>query len=161
MAPIGINNSTLFRIGGFYTQNDIREVVHYASLRQITIIPEIEMPGHSLAALAAYPEFSCVGSIKEVGRAWGGFEDVFCVKDSTFSFLEEVLTEVLELFPSKYIHIGGDECPKDRWSKCPNCANTRYENNLRDGEELQSYFIRRIEKFLNSRCTNYLGGMKY
>ncbi|MBK7967124.1 MAG: beta-N-acetylhexosaminidase [Bacteroidetes bacterium] len=143
--------------GGFYTQSDIREVVNYASQRQITVIPEIEMPGHSLAALAAYPEYSCLGYVKEVGRGWGGYEDVFCVKDSTFTFLEDVLTEVMELFPSKYIHIGGDECPKERWSKCPNCANTRFENNLRNDEELQSYFIQRIEKFLNSKGRQLIG----
>jgi hexosaminidase len=143
--------------GGFYTQDDIREVVKYATQRQITIIPEIEMPGHSLAALAAYPEYSCMGFVKEVGRGWGGYEDVFCVKDSTFAFLEDVLTEVMELFPSKFIHIGGDECPKERWSKCPKCANTCFENNLRDGEELQSYFIQRIEKFLNSKGRHLIG----
>jgi hexosaminidase len=143
--------------GGFYTQDDIREVVIYAAQRHITVIPEIEMPGHSLAALAAYPEYSCLGYVKEVGRGWGGYDDVFCVKDSTFAFLEDVLTEVMELFPSEYIHIGGDECPKERWSKCPKCTNTRYENNLRDGEELQSYFIRRIEKFLNSKGRQLVG----
>ena len=143
--------------GGFYTQNDIREVVYYASQRQVTIIPEIEMPGHSLAALAAYPEYSCLGTVKEVGRAWGGFDDVFCVNDSTFSFLEDVLSEVIELFPSKYIHIGGDECPKLRWSQCPKCLNTRFEKNLNNEDELQSYFIQRIEKFLNSKGRQIIG----
>ncbi|MFN0188243.1 MAG: beta-N-acetylhexosaminidase, partial [Bacteroidia bacterium] len=143
--------------GGYYTQNDIREVVQYASQRQITIIPEIEMPGHSLAALAAYPEYSCLGTVKEVGRAWGGYDDVFCVNDSTFSFLEDVLSEVIELFPSTYIHIGGDECPKERWSRCPKCLNTRFENDLSNEEELQSYFIQRIEKYLNSKGRQIIG----
>lgn len=143
--------------GGFYTQDDIREVVAYAAQRQITVLPEIEMPGHSLAALAAYPEYSCLGDVKEVAKGWGGFDDVFCVNDSTFAFLEDVLTEVLELFPSKFIHIGGDECPKERWRKCPKCLNTRFVNNLRDEDELQSYFIQRIEKFLNSKGRQLVG----
>jgi len=143
--------------GGFYTQADIREVVNYATKRQITIIPEIEMPGHAVAALAAYPEYSCTGDVKDVEKGWGVFEDVFCVKDSTFSFLEDVLTEVIALFPSKFIHIGGDECPKERWTKCPHCINTRYENNLRDEHELQSYFVQRIEKFLNSKGRQIIG----
>lgn len=145
------------RYGGFYTQEDIKEVVAYAAQRQITIIPEIEMPGHAMAALAAYPEYSCTGSVKEVAKAWGVFEDVFCVKDSTFTFLEDILTEVIDLFPSKYIHIGGDECPKERWKVCPNCLETRYANNLRDEHELQSYFIQRIEKFLNSKGRQIIG----
>jgi len=143
--------------GGFYMQDDIREVVDYATKRQITIIPEIEMPGHAVAALAAYPEYSCTGDVKDVEKGWGVFEDVFCVKDSTFSFLEDVLTEVIALFPSKFIHIGGDECPKERWTKCPHCINTRYENNLRDEHELQSYFVQRIEKFLNSKGRQIIG----
>ncbi|MFM1744243.1 MAG: hypothetical protein RLZZ630_180 [Bacteroidota bacterium] len=145
------------RYGGFYTQDDIREVVAYASERQITIIPEIEMPGHAVAALAAYPQYSCTGQVKEVARGWGVFDDVFCVNDSTFAFLEDVLSEVMQLFPSRYIHIGGDECPKSRWKVCPKCIETRYANNLKDEHELQSYFIRRIEKFLNSKGRQIIG----
>ncbi|MBL7924180.1 MAG: beta-N-acetylhexosaminidase, partial [Bacteroidia bacterium] len=145
------------RYGGYYTQEDIREVLGYAALRQITVIPEIEMPGHAMAALAAYPQFSCTGAVQEVARGWGVFDDVFCVNDSTFAFLEDVLTEVLELFPSRYIHIGGDECPKTRWKVCPKCNETRYAHNLRDEHELQSYFIQRIEKFLNSKGRKIIG----
>jgi hexosaminidase len=103
------------RHGGFYTQEEIKEIVAYAKERHITIIPEIEMPGHALAALASYPEFSCTGGPFEVGKTWGVLEDVFCPKDETFTFLENVLTEVMALFPSEYIHIGGDESPKVRW----------------------------------------------
>jgi len=145
------------RYGGYYTQEEIREIVQYAAQRQITVIPEIEMPGHSVAALAAYPQYSCTGEVKEVARGWGVFDDVFCVNDSTFAFLEDVLTEVVALFPSRYIHIGGDECPKVRWKACPKCNDTRYRNNLRDEHELQSYFIRRIEQFLNSRGRQIIG----
>jgi hexosaminidase len=145
------------RYGGFFTQDDIREVVAYAEQRKINIIPEIEMPGHARAALAAYPEYSCTGDVKEVAKGWGVFDDVFCVKDSTFTFLEDILTEVIGLFPSKYIHIGGDECPKTRWKVCPKCIETRYANNLRDEHELQSYFIQRIEKFLNSKGRKIIG----
>ncbi len=145
------------RHGGFYTQDDIREIVAYAEQRKITVIPEIEMPGHAVAALASYPEYSCTGQVREVARGWGVFEDVFCVKDSTFAFLEDILTEVIALFPSKYIHIGGDECPKTRWKVCPSCIETRYANNLRDEHELQSYFIRRNEKFLNGKGRNIIG----
>ena len=109
------------RYGGFYTQEEINEIVAYAKERHITIIPEIEMPGHALAALASYPEFSCTGGPFEVGKTWGVLEDVFCPKDETFAFLENILTEVMTLFPSEYIHIGGDECPKVRWKSCPLC----------------------------------------
>lgn len=145
------------RYGGFYTQDEIKDIVEYAAQRQITVIPEIEMPGHAVAALAAYPQYSCTGNVKEVAKGWGVFDDVFCVNDSTFAFLEGVLDEVMELFPSRYIHIGGDECPKVRWKACPKCNDTRYRNNLRDEHELQSYFIRRIEKYLNSRGRQIIG----
>lgn len=143
--------------GGYYTQEDIREVVDYASARAITVIPEIEMPGHAVAALAAYPQYSCTGNVPEVAKGWGVFDDVFCVNDSTFAFIEDILTEVIALFPSNYIHIGGDECPKTRWKVCPKCTETRYANNLRDEHELQSYFIRRVEQFLNSKGRNIIG----
>jgi len=107
--------------GGFYTQEEIREVVSYAARRNVTIVPEIELPGHALAALASYPELSCTGGPFEVGKAWGVYEDVYCTKESTFTFLQNVLTEVADLFPGQYIHIGGDEVPKTRWKACDSC----------------------------------------
>jgi hexosaminidase len=143
--------------GGFYTQEDIKEIVKYASDRHITVIPEIEMPGHSLAALSSYPEFSCTGGPFEVMREWGVFEDVFCPKEETFKFLEDVLSEVAELFPSSYIHIGGDEVPKDRWRTCIHCQELIKKENLKDENELQSYFIKRIEKFLNTKNKTIIG----
>ena len=144
--------------GGFYSQNDVREIVAYAKSKFITIIPEIEMPGHSLAALAAYPELSCKGGPFEVGKTWGVFEDVYCAgKEETFKFMEDVLTEVIDLFPGKYIHIGGDECPKTRWKKCPLCQKRIKDEGLKDEKELQSYFIKRIEKFLISKNRKLIG----
>ena len=145
------------KYGGFYTQEEIKEVVAYASQRHITIIPEIEMPGHSLAALAAYPELSCTGGTFEVGKKWGVFDDVYCPKEETFTFLENVLSEVLALFPSEYIHIGGDECPKTRWKSCAHCQKLIKEKGLKDEHELQSYFIQRIEKFVNSKGRKIIG----
>jgi hexosaminidase len=145
------------RYGGFYTQNEIKEIVAYATARHITIVPEIEMPGHSLAALAAYPELSCTGGPFEVGKKWGVFDDVYCPKEETFAFLENVLTEVMALFPSEYIHIGGDECPKTRWKNCPHCQKIIVEKGLKDEHELQSYFIQRIEKFVNSKGRKIIG----
>ncbi len=145
------------KYGGFYTQEEIKEVVAYASQRHVTIIPEIEMPGHSLAALAAYPELSCKGGPFEVGKKWGVFDDVYCPKEETFTFLENVLTEVLALFPSEYIHIGGDECPKTRWKSCAHCQKIIQEKGLKDEHELQSYFIQRIEKFVNSNGRKIIG----
>ncbi|MEQ3690967.1 MAG: family 20 glycosylhydrolase [Flavobacterium sp.] len=143
--------------GGFYTQNQIKEVVAYAQKRHITIIPEIEMPGHAIAALAAYPEFSCTGGPFEVGKTWGVLDDVFCPKDETFTFLENILTEVIDLFPSEYIHIGGDESPKTRWKSCVHCQKRIKDENLKDEHELQSYFIQRIEKFVNSKGRKIIG----
>jgi hexosaminidase len=144
--------------GGFYTQDEVREVIAYAASRFITIIPEIEMPGHALAALASYPELSCTGGPFEVGTKWGVEDDVFCAgKEGTFSFLEGVLTEVIDLFPGKYIHIGGDECPKVRWEKCPFCQKRIKDEGLKDEQELQSYFIQRIEKFLISKGRKLIG----
>lgn len=145
------------RYGGFYTQEEIKEIVAYAKERHITIIPEIEMPGHALAALASYPEFSCTGGPFEVGKTWGVLEDVFCPKDETFTFLENILTEVIALFPSEYIHIGGDESPKVRWKSCPHCQKRIKDENLKDEHELQSYFIQRIEKFVNSKGRKIIG----
>lgn len=145
------------RYGGFYTQDDIREVVAYAEKRHVTIVPEIEMPGHALAALSAYPQFSCTGGPFDVARGWGVFDDVFCPKEETFTFLQDVLDEVVTLFPGKYIHIGGDECPKTRWEKCKACQKRMKENNLKDEMALQSYFIQRIEKHLNSKGIQIIG----
>ncbi|RBA28468.1 glycoside hydrolase family 20 protein [Flavobacterium tibetense] len=145
------------RYGGFYTQEEIKEIVAYAKERHITVVPEIEMPGHALAALASYPEFSCTGGPFEVGKSWGVFDDVFCPKDETFTFLENILAEVITLFPSEYIHIGGDECPKVRWKSCPHCQKTIKDEKLKDEHELQSYFIQRIEKFVNSKGRKIIG----
>lgn len=144
--------------GGFYTQDEIREVVDYAGTRFITIIPEIEMPGHAVAALAAYPELSCTGGPFEVHKRWGVNPEVFCAgKEETYKFLEDVLTEVIELFPGRYIHIGGDECPKVRWEKCPQCRKRIKEEGLKDENELQSYFVRRMENFLISKNRKLIG----
>lgn len=145
------------RYGGFYTQEEIKEIVAYATERHITIIPEIEMPGHAVAALAAYPKYSCTGGPFEVGKIWGVLDDVFCPKDETFTFLENILTEVIALFPSEYIHIGGDECPKTRWKVCKHCQKRMKDENLKDEHELQSYFIQRIEKFVNSKGRKIIG----
>ena len=146
------------RYGGFYTQDEIREVVAYAQERFINIIPEIEMPGHALAALAAYPELSCDPTKNyKVATSWGVFEDVFCPSEKTFSFLQDVLTEVMDLFPSKYIHIGGDECPKTAWKNSTFCQDLMKKEGLKDEHELQSYFIQRIEKFINSKGRSIIG----
>jgi len=144
--------------GGFYTQEQIKEVVEYASTRFITIVPEIEMPGHSVAALAAYPEYSCQGGKFEVEANWGVFEDVYCAgKEETFQFLEDILAEVIDLFPGEYVHIGGDECPKTRWKECKDCQKRIKKEKLKNEHELQSYFIKRIEKFLNSKGKKLIG----
>lgn len=137
------------RYGGFYTQDDIREVVKYAAARHIDIVPEIEMPGHSAAALAAYPELGCTN---------GSNIGVYCAGNKrTFAFLEDVLTEVFELFPSKYIHIGGDEVSKGNWSRCPVCQARMKEEGLKNEQELQSYFIRCIEKFIAGHGRTLVG----
>ncbi|MBK6381567.1 MAG: beta-N-acetylhexosaminidase [Chitinophagaceae bacterium] len=166
--------------GGFYTQAEIKEVVQYAKERYIDVIPEIEMPGHSSAAIAAYPWLSCfpakpteipakmisqksieeqkAGRIKLVQETWGVFDDVFCAgKDSTFTFLENVIDEVNTLFPSKYFHLGADECPKAHWKLCPACQKRMKDNNLKDEHELQSWFVQRIEKYLNSKGKTMIG----
>ncbi|MFC4738829.1 beta-N-acetylhexosaminidase [Flavobacterium ponti] len=145
------------KYGGFYTQEQIKEVVAYAKYRHINIVPEIEMPGHAVAALAAYPKYACNDGSFEVGKIWGVLDDVFCPKEETFAFLEDVLTEVMDLFPSEYIHIGGDECPKTRWKSCEHCQNLIQEKGLKDEHELQSYFIQRIEKFVNSKGRKIIG----
>jgi len=144
--------------GGYYTQYDIKDIVDYAQSLHITIVPEIEMPGHALAALSAYPQFSCCNESLESATTWGVFDDVYCAgNDSTFEFLENILSEVCDLFPEKYIHIGGDECPKERWKQCEKCQRRIKNENLKDEHELQSYFISRIEKFLNARGKQIIG----
>ena len=144
--------------GGYYTQDEIREVVAYATDRFVNIVPEIEMPGHSLAALVAYPELSCTGGPFKMPLYWGIQKDVYCAgNEQTFEFLENVLTEVAALFPSPIIHIGGDECPKDRWKSCPKCQARMKAEGLKDEHELQSYFIRRIEKFLLTKNKRIIG----
>lgn len=144
--------------GGFYTQEQIKEVVDYAAERGINVVPEIELPGHSVAALAAYPEYSCTGGPFEVENDWGVFKDIYCAgNDQTFEFLETILDEVLELFPSEYIHIGGDEAPKFRWEHCAKCQKRIADEGLHDEHELQSYFIQRIENYLNSKGRKLIG----
>jgi hexosaminidase len=143
--------------GGFYTQEEIRDLVAYAAARHVTIIPEIEMPGHSGAALAAYPELSCTGGPLEVSTVWGVHEDVFCPSERTFAFLEDVLTEVMQLFPSEYIHVGGDEVPKTRWKASPVAQAVIRREHLANEEELQSYFIRRMERFLRTHGRKLIG----
>ena len=144
--------------GGFYTQEEIKEVVKYAEERFVTIIPEIEMPGHALAALASYPSLGCTGGPYEVATKWGVFNNVFCAgKEETFEFLQDVLDEVIPLFPGPYIHVGGDECPKDQWKVCANCQKRIKKESLKDEHELQSYFIQRIEKYLTSKSRKMIG----
>jgi hexosaminidase len=145
--------------GGFYTKEDIREIVDYATNLHITIVPEIEMPGHSQAAMTAYPNLSCSGKpYRRPKNLVFDFTDPFCAgNDSTFIFLEDVLTEVMELFPSEYIHIGGDEAKKTPWLSCPKCKALMRKENIKDVNELQSYFIRRIEKFLNDHGRKLIG----
>lgn len=145
------------KYGGFYTKDEIREIVSYAKERFITIIPEIEMPGHAQAAISAYPELGCTGNQVEVATKWGVFEHIYCSKEDTFTFLETVLDETLELFPSEYIHIGGDEVPKTNWKSCANCQNRIRQEGLKDEHELQSYFINRIEKYLNKKGRQIIG----
>jgi hexosaminidase len=175
----GTGNDNI-RYGGYYTQEEIKDVVHYAKERFIEVIPEIEMPGHASAAIAAFPWLSCFpekptavsanmtskksaeeqinGRIKLVQETWGVFDDVFCAgNDSTFVFLQNVIDEVIELFPSKYFHIGGDECPKTHWKQCPKCQLRMKENNLKDEHELQSWFVQKMEKYLNGKRKTLIG----
>ncbi len=144
--------------GGYYSKEQIREVVDYAKKRYITVVPEIEMPGHSLAALVAYPELSCVEGPFEIPIQWGIQENIYCAgNEKTFEFLENVLSEVVELFPSPIIHIGGDEAPKKHWEQCEKCQMRIEEEGLNDEHELQSYFIKRIEEFLLTKNKNIIG----
>ncbi len=156
--------STIFKgdgrpVEGFYTQEQIRDVVAYAKARYITVIPEIELPGHASAALAAYPEFGCKADYKyKVQMTWGIFKEVYCPTDATFKFLEDVLDETIALFPdSPYIHIGGDEVLKDHWKESAFVQELMKRENLKDEHEVQSYFVRRIEKFINSRGKKMIG----
>lgn len=174
------NGNDNISYGGLYTQEEIKEVVAYAKQRHIEVVPEIEMPGHSSAAIAAYPWLSCfpekptvipenmisaeskkqqaAGKIKLVQETWGVFDDVLCAgKESTFEFLQQVIDEVISLFPSKYFHVGGDECPKAHWKACPDCQKRIKDLKLKDEHELQSYFIQRIEKYLNSKGRTLIG----
>jgi len=144
--------------GGYYTQDEAREIVDYAAERGITIMPEIELPGHSLAALTAYPQLGCLGEGYEVRRTWGIDSNIYCAgNDAVFSFLQDVFEEVLALFPSEYIHIGGDEAPKERWRTCPKCQARIKAEGLADEDELQSWFIRQIESWLNERGRRLVG----
>lgn len=170
----GTGNDNI-RDGGFYTQEQIKDIVKYASARYVTIVPEIEMPGHASAAIAAYPWLSCFpdeptksyfpkngvwagdSTGKQVQQAWGVYDDVYVPSEKTFEFLENVLDEVFALFPSKYIHIGGDECPKTNWKRSAFCQNLMKEKGLKDEHELQSYFVSRIEKYINSKGKKMIG----
>ncbi|MFT5779370.1 MAG: hexosaminidase, partial [Crocinitomicaceae bacterium] len=143
--------------GGFYSQEEVKDIVNYAKKKYITVVPEIEMPGHSRAALAAYPELSCTGIEQGVPGLWGVFDDIYCSKDASIQFMQNVLSEVLELFPSTYIHIGGDEAPKTRWKECEDCQKVIAKNGLKDEHELQSYFIRQMDEFLTSKGRKLIG----
>tara|TARA_B100000886_G_scaffold133842_1_gene90365 strand:+ start:9729 stop:11312 length:1584 start_codon:yes stop_codon:yes gene_type:complete len=145
------------RYGGFYTKKEIKEIVKYANKRGINVIPEIEMPGHSQAAVASYPMLGCTGEQVGVAPLWGVFKEIYCSKNETFDFLEDIIDEVVELFPSKYIHIGGDEAPKTNWKACGNCQNVIEREGLKDEYELQSYFITRMEKYINSKGKQIIG----
>lgn len=145
------------RYGGFYTQEQAREIVQYAKERFITVVPEIEMPGHATAAIAAYPELGVTGDKPEVATYWGVFPHIFNVEESTFTFLENVLAEVMDIFPGPYIHIGGDEAIKDQWKASPRIQQKIKELGLKNEEELQSYFMKRIEKFVNAHGRKVIG----
>jgi len=163
------------RYGGFYTQAEVKDIIQYAAKRHITIVPEIEMPGHASAAIAAFPFLSCFPDQptfinkfpselskekggKQVQETWGVHTDVYCAgNDTVFNMMQDILTEVINLFPSEYIHIGADECPKDNWKKCPRCQQRIKDLKLKDEHELQSYFVQRIEKFINSKGRVLIG----
>lgn len=148
------------KYGGYYTQEQLRDIVAYAAERHVEVIPEIELPGHAQAALAAYPQFSCLGADAHISVAndWGVFKEIYCAgNDSTFLFLEAILKEVMAIFPSHYIHIGGDEAPKFRWEHCKKCHKRIKQEKLEDEHELQSYFIQRIEGFLNQNGRALIG----
>src|SRR5699024_2038497 len=143
--------------GGYYTQEEAKEVVEYAKKLHIEVVPEIEMPGHATAALAAYPNLACTEGPFEVETTWGVFEDIYCPKEETFTFLENVIDEIVEIFPGKYIHIGGDEAPKKRWEECDYCQQLIKQQGLKDELELQSYFVKRMEKYINGKGRDIIG----
>lgn len=150
--------------GGYFTQEEAREIVRYAADRYITVIPEIDLPGHMLAAMTAYPELGCTGGPYEVGTTWGVFDDVLCLgNEKTFEMLEGIMTEICDIFPGEYIHIGGDECPRVRWEACPKCQARIRQLGLKDDaqhtaeDKLQSYCMTRMEKFLNSKGRRVIG----
>ncbi|MGH7531146.1 MAG: beta-N-acetylhexosaminidase, partial [Gemmatimonadales bacterium] len=143
--------------GGFYTPEDVREIVAYAAARFVTVVPEIEMPGHATAAIAAYPELGNTGAQLEVGRSWGIYTSIFSPEDATIRFLQDVLTEVLELFPGRYIHIGGDEAVKDEWQASPRAQARIRELGLENEHELQSWFIGQMDAFLTARGRALVG----
>ena len=146
------------KYGGFYTKKEIREIVKYAKERYIEVIPEIELPGHSQAAIASYPFLSCESKQIQVANSWGVFKDIYCAgNDSVFIFLEDIFQEITELFPSNRIHIGGDEAPKFRWENCEKCQKRMAQENLKDEHELQSYFIERIAKDLEKKNKSIIG----
>lgn len=143
--------------GGFYTQDQAREIVKYAADRYITVIPEIDMPGHMIAALASYPELGCTGGPYKVQTSWGVFNDVLCLgNEKTYQFCQDVLGELMDIFPSKLINIGGDESPRVRWEKCPKCQKVMKDHNI-TVNKLQGYFTNRIEKFVNSKGRSIIG----
>lgn len=143
--------------GGYYTQEEAREIVEYARQRNITVIPEIDMPGHMLAALAAYPELGCTGGPYEVGHKWGVYKDVLCLgNEKIYTFVQKVIDEICDIFPAKYFHIGGDETPTARWEVCPKCQQLAKEQNI-DVKKLQQYFTNRIEKYVNSKGKSIIG----
>ena len=158
IGPFGSEKYDNKKTCGFYTQDQIKDIVDYAAKRYINIIPEIEMPGHSIAALSSYPFLGCTKGPYEVRQTWGVSSDVLCAgNDSTYKFIEDVMDEVLNLFPSPYIHIGGDECPKERWHNCKVCQLRMKDLNLKNEHELQSYFVNRIEKYINSKGRKIIG----
>ena len=159
-----MESSDGIRYGGFYTQEQLREVVAYAAERGITVIPEVDLPGHMVAALAAYPELGCTGGPYEVSTTWGIKKEVLCPgKEATFTFLEDILTELTDIFPSEYIHIGGDECPRQRWKECPDCQQRIAELGIKSDDKhsaedyLQNYVTARIQAFLNSKGRKIIG----
>ena len=143
--------------GGFYTQQEVKEIVAFAKDHHVTIIPEIELPGHAQAAISAYPSLGCTSQQVPVATKWGVFENIYCPKPETFTFLKNTLDEVMELFPGQYIHIGGDEAPKTKWKKCTHCQQLIKEQKLEDAHGLQSYFITEIEKHINAKGKKIIG----
>ena len=143
--------------GGYYTQVELKELVQYAADRFITIVPEINVPGHSTALLAAYPEFACIDTTFQVERKWGIFPNVLCPREDTFEFIENILTEILEIFPGKYIHIGGDECPRTQWERSTHSLELKKNLGLDTFDQLQTWFMRRISQFLQTKGRTAIG----